>query len=54
MPRKQRFKPSRKPQSQPQQQTNGKPDEKQEIGPDDVDANMELERKQKAGSENSR
>ncbi len=41
MPRKQRFKPSRKPQSQQQQPAKANVDERQEIHPDDVDVDRE-------------
>ncbi len=40
MPRKQRFKPSRKPQSQQQQPAKANIDERQEIHPDDVDVDQ--------------
>lgn len=54
MPRKQRFKPSRKPQPQPQEPVHDKLDERQEIHPDDVDASLDTSPESEAGSDRSR
>lgn len=54
MPRKQRFKPSRKPQPKAEEPAHDKVDERQEIHPDDVEANLDTSSESEVGSESSR